>query len=161
MNRVKSGVSRESENLYETDADLHDATVNGDAEESESPFERELFGWGCGRLAENVLAQVAHDDHEADDDGENGLEEFVPNANQEARANEGSEKCRQEQLQKDFFVQVAVSCKVERTAEIPDDKSDAVRAVCDSRREPEKNHDGEAKRGTAACDAVDEAYDCP
>ena len=64
-------------------------------------------------------------------------------------------------MQKDFFVQVAVSRKVERTAEIPDDKSDAVCAVCDSRREPEKNHDGEAKRGTAACDAVDEAYDCP
>ena len=50
------------------------------------------------------LTQVAHDDHKADDDGENGLEEFVPNANQEACADEGSEKCRQEQLQKDFFV---------------------------------------------------------
>ena len=104
VNRVKPGVSREPENLYEPDADLHDATVNGDAEESESPFKRELFGWGCGRLAENVLTQVAHDDHKADDDGENGLEEFVPNANQEACADEGSEKCRQEQLQKDFFV---------------------------------------------------------
>ena len=40
MNRVKSGVSRESENLYETDADLHDATVNGDPEESEGSFNR-------------------------------------------------------------------------------------------------------------------------
>ena len=81
MDGVEAGVTRESENLYKSDADLHDAAVNGDAEESESPFEREFFGGRLGRFAENVLTQVAHDDHEADDDGENGLEEFVSNAN--------------------------------------------------------------------------------
>ena len=35
VNWVKSGVSRESENLYETDADLNDAAVDGNSEESE------------------------------------------------------------------------------------------------------------------------------
>lgn len=104
MDGVEAGVTCESENLYEPDADLHDAAVNGDTEESECAFERELFGWGCGRLAEDVLAQVAHDDHKADDNGENGLEEFIPNANQKTCADEGSKKRRQEQLQKDFFV---------------------------------------------------------
>ena len=53
-----------------------------------------------------------------------------------------------------------MTCEIECAAEVPDDEPDAVCAVCDSRRKPEKNHDGEAKRGTSACDAVDEAYDC-
>ena len=161
MDGIEAGVTCESENLYETDADLHNASINGDAEESEGSLEGEFCGRGFGRLAEDVFAQVAHDDYEADDDGENGLEEFVPNANQETCADERSEKRRQEQLQKDFFVQVAVACEIECAAEIPDDKSDAVCAVCDSRWEPEKNHDGEAKRGAASGDAVDEAYDSP
>ncbi len=104
MDGIEAGVTCESKNLYETDADLHNASINGDAEEPEGAFEGEFCGRGFGRLAEDVFTQVAHDDYEADDDGENGLEEFVPNVNQEACADEGSEKCRQEQLQKDFFV---------------------------------------------------------
>lgn len=79
MNRVKSGVSSESENLYETNANLHDATVNGDSEESEGAFNRELCRRGFWRLAENILAQIAHDNDKANDYGENRLEELVTN----------------------------------------------------------------------------------
>ena len=35
----ESRVTRESENLDEADADLHDATVDGDGEKSEGAFE--------------------------------------------------------------------------------------------------------------------------
>jgi len=49
--------------------------------------------------------------------------------------------------------------EVKCAAKIPDDKPDAVRAVCDGCREPEENHDGQAERGAAPSDAIDKAYD--
>ena len=144
MNGVEAGVSREAENLYKTDAHLHDAAVNRDECESEGAFPREFFG-GCGRgLPEDVLAEVAHYHHEADDAGEDCLEGSVSDAYQKADADGGADKCRDQKLEEDFLVQVAVLREVCDTADVPDDEADAVCAVCDGRRHPEENHDGEA-----------------
>ena len=49
--------------------------------------------------------------------------------------------------------------EVECAAEVPDDKPDAVRAICDGGGEAEEYHDGETQRRATARDAVDEAYD--
>ncbi len=49
--------------------------------------------------------------------------------------------------------------EVECAAEVPDDKPDAVRAVCDGGGETEEYHDRKAQRGATARDAVDKAYD--
>ena len=49
--------------------------------------------------------------------------------------------------------------EVECAAEVPDDKPDAVRTVCDGGGETEEYHDRKAQSGAAARDAVDEAYD--
>lgn len=76
----KSGVARESKNLHKSDTNLHDATVNGDGEKSKSAFESQLFGWSHRRFAQDILAQVAHDDHKADDDGKNRLKQLVADA---------------------------------------------------------------------------------
>ena len=73
------------ENLYKADTDLHNATVNGDAEKAECSFNRELFWWNLWRLAENVFAQVAHHDDKANDDRENRLKELVSDADQKTR----------------------------------------------------------------------------
>ncbi len=160
MNRVEAGVTREAKNLYKADAHLHNASVDGDGEKSDGAFDGEFFGRVLGRLSENVLAQVAHDHHKANHDGENCLEELVSNADQEACAKQCAEECRQQKLHENFLVQIAVTREVKGAAEISDDESNAVCSVCDSGGKPEENHDGEAKRGAAACDAVDEAYDC-
>ena len=144
VNRIKPRVSREAEDLDKADTHLHNATIDGDCEKSDGTFDGEFFRRSCRRLSENVLAQVAHDYDKADDDRQNGLEEFVANADQEAGSEERTEKCRQQELQKDFLVQVAVTRKIIGAAKVPDDEPDAVRAVCDSRGEPEENHDGEA-----------------
>lgn len=95
VNRVKARVARESENLYKTDTHLHNAAIYGDTEKSEGAFDGELFGRCLRGGAENVLAQVAHDDHKANYYGENCLEELVSNADQEACAKECAEECRQ------------------------------------------------------------------
>ena len=157
---VEAGVPREAENLYEADSHLHDAAVNRDECESEGAFPREFFrGRGRG-LPEDVLTQVAHHHHEADDAGEDCLECFVADAYQKADADGGAHECRNQKLEEDFLVQVAVFREVRDAADVPDDEPDAVRAVCDGCRHPEENHDGKAKRAPAACDAVDEANDC-
>ena len=80
MDGRKSGVAREPENLHEPDADLHDATVDGNAEKAERAFEGEFFGRGCRRLAQNIFLEVAHHDHKANDDSENCLKQFVADA---------------------------------------------------------------------------------
>ena len=50
--------------------------------------------------------------------------------------------------------------EVDGAAEVPDNKTDAVRAVCNGCGQAKENHDGEAQGGAAACDAVDKAYHC-
>ena len=112
MDGVKTGVTRESKNLYKADTDLHNATVNGDAEKAECSFNRELFWWNLWRLAENVFAQVAHHDDKANDDRENRLKELVSDADQKTRTDKCPKKCRQKELQEYFFVQIAVPSEV-------------------------------------------------
>ena len=153
----KSGVARESKNLHESDTNLHDAAVNGDGEKSESAFEGQLFRRIFRRLSQNILVQVAHDNHEADDDCENCLEQLVADMYQEARSKKGTENCRCEQLQEDALVQVAMTGQVECATEISDNEPDTVRAVCNGCRHPEENHDRKALGRAAARDAVDKA----
>ena len=154
----ESRVSRKSENLYETHTDLHDATVKGDDEKSKRPFESQFFGRIFRRLSENVLVQVAHHDHKADDNSEDCLEKLVADVYQKTGSDNRPDQRGGEQLQKEPHVQVAVTGEVECAAEVPDDKPDAVRAICDGGGEAEEYHDRKAQRGATARDAVDEAY---
>ena len=95
----ESRVSRESENLYETHTDLHDATVKGDDEKSKRPFESQFFGRIFRRLSENVLVQVAHHDHKADDNSEDCLEKLVADVYQKTGAEECPEESGNQQLE--------------------------------------------------------------
>ena len=154
---IEPGVTCEPENLYKPHAHLHNAPINGNQCETEGAFPGELFGRRCRRFAENVFAQVAHHHDEADDAGEYGLECAVAETHEEKRTDGGSGDGGQEELQEYFLVQVAVLHQIDCAAEIPDDKPDAVRAVRDGRGHAEEYHDGQTQRGTAACDAIDEA----
>ena len=63
--------------MYETHADLYDATVNGNGKKSESALEGQLFRRICRRLPQDILVQVAHDNHKADNDCKNCLEKLI------------------------------------------------------------------------------------
>ena len=63
-------------------------------------------------------------------------------------------------MKENALVQVAVTRQVEGAAEISDNESYTIRAVCNSGGHPEENHDRKAQRGAAARDTIDKTYHC-
>ena len=160
MDGIEAGVAREAENLDEAHANLDDAAVDGDGDKSEGPFPGKFGGRRCRRLAENVFAEAAHDHHQADDGGENGLKSLVTDADQETHANACANDSGNQELKENFLVEVAVTGEICNGADVTNDESDSVGAVCHRGRHAEEYHDGEAERASATGDAVDKANDC-
>ena len=146
--------------MDEAHAYLDDAAVDGDGNKAEGSFPSELFGRGCRRLAKDVFAKAAHDHHQADDHSEKSLESLVADADQKANADTCSNDSGNQELEENFLVEVAVTGEICNGADVSDDKSDSVGAVCHRGRHAKEYHDGEAERAATTGDAVDEANDC-